>query len=86
MVATDVGGVRDIIIPGTTGLTAPAGNIDALANAVLTLLDDQSYAKQLRQNARQLVKERFSIDIGCQRLLAIYGQVCRQARTRKAGP
>jgi glycosyltransferase involved in cell wall biosynthesis len=57
VVASDVGGLRDVIDHGTTGLMVPPGDPGALAQALDRLLDDpetrQRMGKMGRQHARQ---------------------------------
>lgn len=60
VVATDVGGVRDAVEPGVTGLLVPPGDPAALARAVGELLDDPGRASAMGERGRRRVRERFS--------------------------
>lgn len=59
VVATDVGGTREIIEHEVTGLLVPPGDVDALASAMLRLLDDQALATRLAEAGRARVEARF---------------------------
>lgn len=48
-------GPKDIIKDGINGLLVPNGNIDALAQAMIKIMDNDTYRKELSLNARQVV-------------------------------
>ena len=62
MVATDVGGVRSVVIDGRTGLLAPFGDADALAALVERLLANPTEAVALGRAGRAHVRDRFGSD------------------------
>ena len=74
VVATDVGGVRDAVEPGVTGLLVPPGNADALAGAIRRLLEDPAGAAAMGARGRERVRERFSAD----RMVADYARLYRE--------
>lgn len=53
VVATDAGGIHEMVIDEQTGLLRPIKDHKALAKAVKRLLDDPALAKTLTQNATQ---------------------------------
>ena len=53
VVASEVGGARELIDDGKTGLLVPAGNVGALRASIGRLLDDASLCRRLGQAARQ---------------------------------
>ena len=54
-----VGGIVDIIRSEVTGLLVPQKNPEALATAILKLLDDRKLAQQLGRRGLQDVQVRF---------------------------
>lgn len=52
-VATDVGGVGEIVLQGTTGTLVPRENPAALADAICALLDDSASAERFGAAARE---------------------------------
>jgi PEP-CTERM/exosortase A-associated glycosyltransferase len=56
LVASDVGGHRELIADGVTGMLFRAGDAEALAAKVLALLDDRSRWPLLRAAARRFVE------------------------------
>ncbi len=57
LVASDVGGHLELIRDGETGLLFEANNPGALAEAVIKLLRDDTFAQQLRTSGRQFVED-----------------------------
>ena len=71
VVASDITGYRDVMTD-ETGLLVPPGDPDALANAVVALLEDEPGRRRLGEAARGLAQERYSWDDIAGRLAAIY--------------
>lgn len=61
IVATDVGGISEIVAHNETGLLVPPKSPETLANAISILLRDKNKRYQLGANARVTAKERFSL-------------------------
>ena len=57
VVASDVGGHRELIRDGQTGVLFKAGSAQALAQAILRLLDDRARWPQMRAQGRRFVEE-----------------------------
>lgn len=62
-VATDVGSVGESVIDGKTGFLVPAGDVDQMTSRVVQLLSDPMLRAELGNEARQLVCERWSLDV-----------------------
>lgn len=60
VVATRIGGIPEIVDHGTTGLLVPENDPEALAVAVLRLLDDSALALRMGASGRLRAQERFS--------------------------
>lgn len=73
VVATPVGGVRETVVDGETGLVVPARDAQAIATAVLALLDDPRRAGLLADEAGQRVL-RYSTERMVDATLAVYGR------------
>ena len=71
-VGTRAGGVPEEIVDGETGLLVDRGDPEALAWAVLRLLQDDELRLRLGRNAQQFVQERFGADTVVQSLLSVY--------------
>jgi N-acetyl-alpha-D-glucosaminyl L-malate synthase BshA len=60
VVASNVGGLSEIIDHGTTGYTFEVGDIDGMAEAGLRLLGDHDYWCSISEAGRVVAEERFS--------------------------
>jgi glycosyltransferase involved in cell wall biosynthesis len=60
VVATNVGGLPDLIREGETGCLVPPGDAAPLAEAVLHLLREPSTARRMGETARSMVRQRFA--------------------------
>jgi phosphatidylinositol alpha-mannosyltransferase len=74
VVASDIEGYRDVMTP-ETGLSIPAGDPAALADALVSLLADEDRRCRFGLAARRLAEERYSWDEIARRLLQVYERV-----------
>ena len=76
-VATNVGGIPEVIENGITGLLAPAGNAEALSHVVESLIRDPARRAAMGQAAKARARTKFSADLIVPQYEALYRQVCR---------
>jgi glycosyltransferase involved in cell wall biosynthesis len=62
VVASDIGGNRELVLEGKTGRLFPPGDAAALAQALDDILSDPGAAKLTAQAGRAKVKESFSLE------------------------
>jgi len=60
VVATATTGAKEIIQDGYNGFLVPIGDTQALANKILYLLNNPNKAKEMGENGKKLVREKFS--------------------------
>lgn len=72
VIATDVGGVPEIVTDGETGLLIPAKDAEAIAAAVLALYRDDHRRRQMAQAGQRSARARFTADKMVGRHLEIY--------------
>ena len=58
-IATRVGGVPELIDDGVTGLLYPVGDVDAMAQGALGLLNDRARLEAMREAGRKTAQKRF---------------------------
>ncbi len=73
VIATDHGGVRETVLNGKTGLLVPPGDIDALARAILNVLNMTAERRtEIGRAGVEHVRSKFSILRMQQKTLALY--------------
>ena len=72
VVATDVGGIPEVVRPGVNGQLVRPDDIGALADAVLALMDDPAAAAALGRAARADVERHYTIDRMVERFEQLY--------------
>ena len=85
-IGSDLGGVRDLIEPGRTGVLVPAGNAKALAAAMDQLLSDPAHTAAMGQAARETARDRFDAAAQVKRIAGIYEAVRRGAKRSGGTP
>ena len=74
VVATPVGGVRENVVDGETGLLARPGDPESLARGINRLLDDPDLARRLADKARRRVFERYDVRRMVAETIALYAR------------
>lgn len=72
VIVADVGGLREVVNHGHTGLCTAAESADALAQAIIATLADPPAARQRATHARVLARSQFSWDRIAAQTLALY--------------
>lgn len=84
VVATRVDGVPEIVRHDETGLLHEHEDADELAQRLVALLRDPSYAERLASKAAALVVEEFSVPRFRERVVVLYRDVLRKPRSLPA--
>jgi len=72
VVATKVGGNKEIVQPGVNGLLVARSSINELSQAISQILQDKELGARLGISARQSVVEKYSFDDVVERYLSLY--------------
>jgi len=80
VIASNVGGIPEMIEDGITGLLVPPHDPDALASAIIRLLRDHPLADMLGRAGHDLVHERFCIELMVDAVQRIYDEGARSVR------
>jgi glycosyltransferase involved in cell wall biosynthesis len=78
VIATNVGGIPEIITNERDGLLVSPGDPEELAQALLKVLDDKELRETLASNARQKVRSKYDWEIIVNRIEAIY-EACQRS-------
>ena len=72
VVATQAGGIPDVVIHQKTGLLVPPRDPVALAQAILTLYRDQELAARFGQQGHEVVHQMFSAEAMAEKIINLY--------------
>ena len=74
IIASDVGGIKDVVQDGFSGLLIPEKNPDAIAEKIVELAKNNSLREQLVQNALELANSDYSWKHSAELFFNIYQQ------------
>ena len=77
VVATNVGGIPEVVIDGKTGLLVPSRRPDALAEAILKLYRDPGLSSHLGELGCEIVNQQFSAASMADKILGIYKRLAK---------
>ena len=86
VVASNVGGIPEMIEDGVTGLLVPPHDAEALAAAIVRLLPDHPYADTLGRAGHDLVHDRFCIELMVSAVQTIYDEGARASARPRSPP
>lgn len=72
VIATDVGGCAEAVVDGETGLIVPPEAPEALADAIVALLEDPDRAREMGEAGRRRVEREFTVDRMVEQHLELY--------------
>jgi len=76
-VATNVGGVGELLADGVTGYVVPPRDLSTLVNRVIGMLDDKGFRAECGRRGREYVQSHFSISAMVDRTVALYNSILR---------
>ncbi|MEQ9618554.1 MAG: glycosyltransferase family 4 protein [Deltaproteobacteria bacterium] len=76
VIASDTGGLREIIDNGKSGLLVPPGDVEELTVKLTRLLGDKSLAQSIGRAGHMSASSRFSADKHLEKLMIIYESLC----------
>jgi glycosyltransferase involved in cell wall biosynthesis len=77
-VGTNVVGIKDLIVDNETGFLVPEGNYEALADAVIKMLENPQYLFSFSHNAKQRAQINFNFAEGIKTYQNFYTTACLQ--------
>lgn len=75
VVASAVGGIKEVVVPGTTGLLVPPQDPKALADAINQVLRDKKKAREMGLAGRKRVEEHFAWSSIARKTLDMYEEL-----------
>lgn len=80
VVASNVGGIPEMVEDGRTGLLVPPHDAAALARAIARLLTDHPYADMLARAGHDMVHDRFCVELMVDAVENLYDEGARSMR------
>jgi glycosyltransferase involved in cell wall biosynthesis len=77
LVAFAVGGLREIVRDGETGILVPPGDVAALRAALAQLLQSPQLRVRMAENSRRIAVEQYSVEIQAHRYVELYESQAR---------
>ncbi len=82
LIASEVGGIPEIVRPGLTGRLVPPGDAQALAGAIDATLKERANARRMVVAARRLVAEKHSVEAMSAGNARVYREVLDSLKAR----
>jgi glycosyltransferase involved in cell wall biosynthesis len=73
VIASRVGGIPELITDDSMGILIPAGDVNALAAALITLLNDEQKRRNLGTALKEQIEKTFSLATMVQKTVEVYG-------------
>ena len=78
VVASNVGGLPEIVKPNETGLLVPSKNPSELAQAIIAMAQDPAKRQRLGENGRRFVQETFNPETLTRQVESVFMQVVKR--------
>jgi N-acetyl-alpha-D-glucosaminyl L-malate synthase BshA len=80
VIGTDAGGLPEVVRHGETGFLCPVGDVEAMSEAAVRLLEDRDLWQTMSERAAADARERFSLDSIVAEYEAFYEYTLARAR------
>ncbi len=78
VIASRVGGITDIVVDGQNGILVPPGDIDALSQAMLKIINDRHMRRTMGESAKKVIDGKFNWDRIIDDLIRLYERIDRK--------
>jgi glycosyltransferase involved in cell wall biosynthesis len=82
VIATEVGGIPEIVTSGVTGVLIPPEDSAALAKAIIKVLGDPESARRLGEEGRRLVEREYTVEKMAEKVYRVYQQVYERKKRK----
>jgi len=84
VVTTNVGGISDIVIPGTTALLAESNDVDRFAEQLLSLIENAQTREAMSQQGWSYVRDKFHYTRLVNEMDELYTELLMEAKGQKS--
>lgn len=78
IIASDVGGVNELVQDGVNGFLIPRGNISELVDKLKYILEHKELIKSMGEASRKIYEEEYTADRMNQKILSVYNEILRR--------
>lgn len=82
VIASDIPGVREVVMDNDTGLLFPTGDIRALSQKIISILSDKERGRRMGEAGRRRVINRYGVDDKIEKLAQLYEELAYQGATQ----
>ncbi len=82
VIASDAGGIPEVVVDGQTGLLVPPGDPQAIADRLLFLHENRDLARELGRNGRAFVREKYEWSACVEQVERIYQRLLAERGER----
>jgi glycosyltransferase involved in cell wall biosynthesis len=75
IVATNVGGTKELMLDGETGYLLSPADVEGMAQALISLVQNNNLRENMRQAGRRHIEDKFSFTARLQRIEALYERI-----------
>jgi len=81
VIASNIGGIPEIITDGKDGILVPVEDIQELSKSMLEIMGNDEKAFKMAENAYKTVVEKFSIQVFVKNLNSLYRELAQAAKS-----
>ena len=81
-VASQTGGLPEIVADEDSGILVPSGDVDALTGALDRLVSDPALRARMGRRGRAIVEERFDIRVRVRQIIRVYDDILARHAAR----
>jgi len=78
VIASDIGGLKEAVVDGETGILVPPGNADKLSEALSYLLGRPEIASKMGQNGYGRFMENYTSDVVVPKIIEVYDSLAKK--------
>jgi len=74
VIGSKIGGIKYVIEDGKTGLLVPPKDKNALADAIIYMLENENLARRMGRNGRKIVEKKYTWNIAVKHTIEVYNR------------
>ena len=78
VIVSDAGGLPEVVADSETGFVVPVGDVDAAADAIVTLVRDEALRRRMGSAGRARTADRYDWQANVRTMIDVYEDVVRK--------